>query len=236
MINMVTIYTVNIATPLTETVYESYLQKIPQDKQQRIRAFLRREDAVRALVGQVLLHSIIIDSLGIPGKALAFEQNAYGKPALMNNQDFHFNLSHAGDWVVLALDQHPVGIDVERIKDMDLDVAKRFFSAREYSDLMAQPETERIDYFFDLWTLKESYIKAIGKGLSQPLDSFAMIFEEAGISIIKEDKQQWFFRQYPLAPGYKLSVCAALDDFPGEILNKTQTELYNDFIRLRDRW
>ena len=231
---MITIYAVNISKPLPDVQFHSYLQKIPEDKQKRIQAFLRREDATRALIGQILLRIIIQDMLGIPGNVISFEQNKYGKPSLKNNEGFHFNLSHSGDWVVLAVDSRQIGIDVERI--MDIDVAKRFFSPREYNDLIARPAALRIEYFFDLWTLKESYIKAIGKGLSQPLDSFAMVFEKGKIRIIKDDSKEWFFRQYPIAPGYKLSVCAASDNFPERIVNKTADSLYNDFVRLQDNW
>ena len=150
--------------------------------------------------------------------------------------DFHFNISHSGDWVVLATGPSPLGIDVERIKDIDLDIAKRFFSGREYDDLMLKPDEERFSYFFNLWTLKESYIKAVGKGLSLPLDSFSMVMEDNRITIKTESDDNRFFRQYPVAAGYKLSICASGDSFPGEIIHKTPDDLYYEFITLHEFW
>ncbi len=68
----------------------------------------------------------------------------------------------------------PVGVDIEKIRPIDFAIAERFFTASEYRLLMDTAEQERLQLFYTLWTLKESYIKFVGKGLSIPLDSFAI--------------------------------------------------------------
>jgi len=233
---MILLQATYIPTALPEVVFSQYLQKLPEANQKRIKAFLRQEDKTRALVGQIMIRNAILDKLNIPNSTIRFEYNAYGKPALPGYPEFHFNLSHAGDWIALAVDSQPIGVDVERIKDMDMDIAKRFFSKREYTDLMAKQPAQRISYFFDLWTLKESYIKAVGMGLSLPLDSFSMVFAEDEIRIIKEDARVWFFRQYPVASAYRFSVCAATDAFPADIVRKSADTLYSDFMQLQRLW
>ena len=66
-----------------------------------------------------------------------------------------------------------IGVDIEKIQLIDLKVAQRFFSEKEYEDLIAKTSSERIAYFYDLWTLKESLTKTLGIGLTIPLNSFS---------------------------------------------------------------
>ncbi|WP_367997032.1 4'-phosphopantetheinyl transferase superfamily protein [Paenibacillus sp. MZ03-122A] len=81
-----------------------------------------------------------------------------GKPYLVDSE-WKFNVSHSGNWVALAVDIGSIGIDVERMSPIDLDIANRHFSSYEYSDLMSISPECRLEYFFRLWTLKEAYIK-----------------------------------------------------------------------------
>jgi 4'-phosphopantetheinyl transferase len=106
---------------------------------------------------------------------------------------------------------------VEQIKPIDFAIAKRFFSSTEYDDLMEKEEHERLNYFYDLWTLKESYIKARGKGLSIPLDSFSIRKHNTTITVTSNRDESWYFIQYPIGPEYKFSVCATTLHFPMDI-------------------
>nr|WP_237391871.1 4'-phosphopantetheinyl transferase superfamily protein [Paenibacillus dendrobii] len=87
----------------------------------------------------------------------------------------HFNISHSGEWVVCALDSLPVGVDVEEIKEAPFEISKRFFSREERTFLFNEAEEVRNESFYYIWTLKESYIKAIGQGLSYGLESFTVL-------------------------------------------------------------
>lgn len=108
-----------------------------------------------------------------------FGLNAYGKPHLANpdpNLDIQFNLSHTHGMAVLALViNREVGIDVENLdrQESNTDIAERFFAPEEVRELISQPQDKQPFRFLEYWTLKESYIKAIGMGLSCPLESFA---------------------------------------------------------------
>jgi 4'-phosphopantetheinyl transferase len=114
-----------------------------------------------------------------------------------------------------------VGIDVEEIKPIDFDIAKRFFSSNEHRQFLQQPEDKKLAFFYDIWTMKEAVIKAEGKGLSIPLDSFTVLAQEGRIALEYEhllERKDYVIKQYPLDPHYKMSVCACHHDFPAEFI------------------
>lgn len=171
---MVDAYILKIDKAMEKEDFSRLLNCVSEEKRERILRFHRFEDAQRTLLGDVLSRYALCKRFNLQNKDLVFGVNEYGKPLLPGFQDVHFNISHSGPWVVCAVDDQPVGIDVEIIKPMDFKIAERFFSKDEYRSLMNQPEEKKLHYFYRLWTLKESYIKAEGKGLSIPLDSFSM--------------------------------------------------------------
>lgn len=189
------------------------LNFLSDEERNKINSYLKWEDAQRGLIGKILTRAIISNRYGLKNEEICFSANRFGKPHLEGFKDFHFNISHSGEWVVCAIDSSPIGIDVEKINHIDLDIANRFFSEEEYRDLIELDEKYRIDYFFDLWSLKESYIKAQGKGLSIALDSFSIKKRGNAISIKGNDKN-CYFKQYNVAPDYKLSVCARNNNLP----------------------
>ncbi|KOS00856.1 4'-phosphopantetheinyl transferase family protein [Paenibacillus polymyxa] len=127
-----------------------------------------------------------------------------------------FNVSLSGDWVVLAAGpSQRIGIDVERINDaIELEVARRFYAEEEYCAVMQQQtEEQRLRQFFRIWTAKESYMKAIGKGLSMPLDSFSTVKGNALAEKQLINGRRWYFRTFTLEAGYLLTTCADTYDF-----------------------
>lgn len=162
---MLETYILNIDKDLSKDDFERLLGLVSEKKKERILRFHMFEDAQRSLLGDILARYAICKRLGVKNKDLSFGENEYGKPVLIAPLRIHYNISHSGDWVVCAVDDNPVGIDVEVIKPIDFKIAERFFSRDEYLALMSQPEEIRLKYFYIVWTLKESYIKAEGKGL-----------------------------------------------------------------------
>lgn len=147
-----------------------------------------------------------------------FTYNKYGKPALASNPDIHFNLSHAGNLVVCALDSFPIGIDIEKLEPIDIDIAKSFCTGDEFRQLKARKEEERLSCFYNIWTIKESYIKAMGKGLAFPITSFGVYEDENGEKNVFPSLGEWYFKQYQIDDGYVLSICAAHCDFPTSVI------------------
>ncbi|MGE5342618.1 MAG: 4'-phosphopantetheinyl transferase family protein [Candidatus Omnitrophota bacterium] len=200
------------------SLFETLLNYVSPEKRVRIKKFVREEDRLRGLFADLLIRHVIREKLGIPNKDIDFTTNYYGKPALKGRDDIEFNLSHSGEWVVGVIDNHPVGIDVEQIQSIDLDISKHYFSEDEHFDLMNK--SDKFDYFFTLWSLKESYIKILGKGLSHPLNAFSIKYhspENISMHINGQAIDDIFFRQYPIHNGYKMAVCTSHKRIPAQV-------------------
>jgi 4'-phosphopantetheinyl transferase len=143
----------------------------------RARQFRFEDDRRRYTAAHVALRRILADYLGATPASIHFSTTNYGKPELVNGSGLRFNLSHSGDWAVVAVTwRQQVGVDMEQHRD-DLEcmeLARRFFSKQEIYELEHVCDSERARAFFDCWTRKEAYVKAIGHGLSHPLETFSV--------------------------------------------------------------
>lgn len=154
--------------------------------------------------------------MGIKNRDLAFGINEYGKPILNEPEGTYFSISHSGSWVVCAVNDAAVGIDVETIKPIDFKIAERYFTKDEYASFVKQPEKTKLQYFYMLWTLKESYVKTEGKGLIIPLNSFSINIENDGITITTDNKtRKYYFYQSFLSNNAVYAICT-LDDNTNE--------------------
>lgn len=200
------IYAIEIPKSLTEYQMERYLSQIPMERQERVRRYVREEDAIRSLCGSLLTQYVIWKELKTVN--FSYSYNKYGKPFVSEFPSFHYNLSHSHNWVVCATDDNEVGIDIEKIKDIDLGIAERFFTPSEFAEIQRKSSFEQIACFYEYWTMKESYIKALGKGLSIPLNSFCIREENGEYQTIDQNSKLYFFNQLYLDNEYKLAVCS----------------------------
>ena len=138
-----------------------------------------------------------------------------GKPRLAAEEHVCFNISHSGALALFAFTlKCELGVDVERIRPVaDMEgIASRFFCAEEASELMSIPADEREQAFFQCWTRKEAYLKAQGKGLTTPLDSFRVTLgpsEPARVIHIGQDRgaaNEWILFDLDLGIQYKAAV------------------------------
>jgi 4'-phosphopantetheinyl transferase len=221
----------NLQDKIDPMLFQRLLDCVAPGKKERLLRFYRMEDKLRGLFGDLLIRDGIMQKTGLNNKDISFTTNDYGKPFLKDRDDVQFNISHSGTWVVGVIDHQPVGIDVEQVQEIDLDISKNYFSADEHEDLMQKPD--KFDYFFTLWSLKESYIKIIGKGLSHPLNAFSIKFINPGEIVIKVKEQQvkeTFFRQFEIDKQYKMAVCAAHDRIPHQVKIITPEQLIKKFL------
>lgn len=135
----------------------------PRDREN----FIASRGILRVLLGKYL---------NVQPDGINLHFNKYGKPFLKNCEgSLNFNVSHSNGKILLAFARnHEIGIDIEYIRPdfADLEIARHYFSASEILALSRLPEASRKYGFFSCWTRKEAYIKAKGRGLSIPLDSF----------------------------------------------------------------
>jgi 4'-phosphopantetheinyl transferase len=144
---------------------------------------------LRYVAGRGLLRAILSRYLDVPPGAISFHYGAHGKPALAPGDagvpPCHFNVSHAQGLVVYAIARRAVGIDVEyRHRPVEIArLARRFFAPAEQAAVTAAAPEHANDLFFQIWTRKEAYIKATGKGLAQPLQTFDVL-SGAGVDVV----------------------------------------------------
>lgn len=208
---------------------------ISLDKKSRIEKFIYKKDKIRALIGEILLKVIINQEIGLKVEDIAFDKNSYGKPHLVNCDKFHFNISHSGEFVVCAVDDKPIGIDVEEERDIKFEeIADSFFTEKELHYIMKEDSEPSLSKFYRIWTLKESYIKCCGKGLSIPLKSFSIdINNDEPIKVISEqESSECVFKSYDIEPGYKMSVCSFNRSIPSIISIIDQNSLIGQFTKL----
>ncbi|NDY73017.1 phosphopantetheinyl transferase [Desulfobacter hydrogenophilus] len=179
---------------------------------QKADRYMKPSDRHLSLVSRALVRYVIGEVTRQDPQSLNFLTNEHGKPFLVGLPDIHFNLSHSHGAAVCALCRNaPVGVDVEDVgRHTDFSIAKRFFSFCEAELVSRAPEAEKRKLFFDIWTLKEAYIKAVGRGLSIPLNSFSFNANEAGIQITFSDtgrvEPTWQFFQWRPESGKIVAV------------------------------
>jgi 4'-phosphopantetheinyl transferase len=144
----------------------------------RSRRFLSARHGERYVVAHARLRQVLAAVFQADPRSLKFIEGEHGKPELAGSSaeaGLHFNLSHSGalGLVGWSRDRH-IGVDVEAWREMRDEAAlvRRYFSAAEIAAWEAVPPAQRTEAFFNLWTRKEAYIKALGRGLSLPLASF----------------------------------------------------------------
>jgi 4'-phosphopantetheinyl transferase len=205
--------------------FEHLMHSVSEERRAKVQSFIRPEDANRGLLGDVLIRSIVCSKLNMTNKEIHFTTEPNGKPCVAGLPSFHFNIAHSGRWIVCAVDCDPVGIDFEEIKPISLDVAQYFFSRQEYRWLMDQDEAARLSCFYELWTLKESFVKWLGKGLSYPLNSFSILPGTGHSLSWPTIDQTCFFYQPDVDPDYKMAVCSTTEVFPEQMILKSIDDL-----------
>lgn len=127
----------------------------------------------RFVIARAALRLLLSRYLHVPAEQILFTYGPKGKPRV-TGASIHFNTSHSGDLALLAFAGCEIGVDIEQIRPLPEleEIAKRFFCAQEAAELTSLPLSERERAFFRCWTRKEAYLKAVGDGLSAPLDGF----------------------------------------------------------------
>ena len=171
------------------------------------------------LVTRVLVRSVLGEALGKAPEAVQFVLNPWGRPALAPGSSpspLHFNISHADGLVVcLVSTKHEVGVDTELLSRAPelLALAPEVFAPEEQRALAALHGNAQAARAVTLWTLKESYIKARGMGLSLPLDGFTFRFTDSEISLevepaLDDDGTRWQFQTQTLG-AHRISMAIA---------------------------
>lgn len=198
---MVKVYAVNISGIVVDP---EWFRLVSEHKRQRLCTISDPQTLTQTLLGDLLIRFLAVKYLGVSNQNLLFSTTEFGKPYLVTgNQPFHFNLSHSGHWIVCAIDRNPVGIDVQLKEPVDIDLVKNILSPLACRHYLALLPEQQLDYFYDLWTLHEGYIKLTGEGLADPIAA----------PIDQLQNQAVFYRKYELESAYCLAACSFSNQF-----------------------
>ena len=184
---------------------------LSEDEHARAARFVFDRHRARFIAGRATLRRILGRYVGLAPERLEFGYGSRDKPFLKNGSDgdaVRFNLSHTGELALLAVVRaREIGVDVERIRAVKehLRLAGRYFAPGEVAAIRALPREVQYEAFFNCWTRKEAYIKALGTGLACPLDGFEVSLapgSPAALLRINDNpvaSSEWFLRA--LEPG-----------------------------------
>jgi 4'-phosphopantetheinyl transferase len=188
------------------------------DERRRAEKYYRAVDRDHFIVARGVLRRIISIYLQISPGALQFTYNEYGKPNIadhQNDRNLNFNLSHSNDLALYGFRLGGgLGIDIEYMREdfATLEIADHFFAKDEVDALRSLPADQRVKAFFNCWSRKESYIKALGMGVSFPLDRFAVSLapgDAPALLKVEDDAREpdrWMMYELQPGDGYAAAV------------------------------
>ena len=190
------------------------------DEIARARRLQRPADRELFLLAHAMLRDVLARYLSVMPIQIVLKSAANGKPFLADSHctDLRFNLSHSGDAVLCALTRgREIGVDIEAAAPREdlLSIARHFFAPDECTALAARSGDDRLALFYLLWTRKEAYLKACGKGLSYPLNKFSVMPSLAVPSnpVVRGpdtgSEATWSCYGLPMPPGYAAATVIA---------------------------
>ncbi|WP_051271243.1 4'-phosphopantetheinyl transferase family protein [Shimazuella kribbensis] len=158
-----------------------FLSILSIEEQEKAAKFHFSSDREKFVISHGIMRQLLSSYLACDPQEIQYEKNAYGKPSLSSPSSYvHFNLSHSSQLGALAVSSHPIGVDIEYIHVLDdyVSLTKHFLSEKESKYFRDLESRDQKTAFYRAWTIKEAYIKAIGMGLSYPIEQVTMSINE----------------------------------------------------------
>ena len=197
-----------------EVYFSEYYKVMSHERKRKVDSCLFKKDK-RLSLGAGILMDRGLSACGLHEREGVVSCRGNGKPYLPRYPHIHFDLSHSGSRVLAVFAEVETGCDIEQVQPADLALAQRFFTPKEYDFIAGQQGREAQDTaFFRIWTLKESFLKAVGTGLGLSLDAFEItISPEENITVCKKTEEahrlcpgRFAFREYRMGE-YCTAVC-----------------------------
>lgn len=194
---------------IIKATWPSSLHCLSEAEHNRIESMKIPQAKLTLAAAHTLKREELAKVVNIPAADIEFVLGDHGKPAIspaQNPDNIEFNLSHAGDYVMFCISQNgPIGVDIERIKDKsNLDIAERFFNPLEVKQIKASANPNLC--FFELWTLKEAFVKAIGLGIGYGLERFAVDAESGKLLAVEDDYAHIHCEKVKAPEGYVAAI------------------------------
>ena len=175
-----------------------------------------KEVALRRLLGEALVRFALKKYWNLTSEDYRIDRGEKGKPFIVGVENVFFNMAHSGDYVVCAVSDREIGIDIEKRAKARMEVAGRFFHGEEVAQLKMLEEDKQDQLFFNYWSVKESFLKYIGTGLARPLNSFIVSFSGGGVSLFERgNKLPLYVHACPVDDGYACHVCCEYEELTG---------------------
>lgn len=180
--------------------YNFFLTTLKLEKQIKISNILKDDDKKRSILGEILLIKLL-NELNINYNSIIIIKNKYGKPYIKDLNLF-FNISHSKDFVICAISNNEIGIDIEQIRETKESIINQFVTIKEkqYINEFKNKYNKRA---FEIFTLKESYFKCLGINLNHIKD----IEFEINNNIIKCNKHNFEFKLIYEIDNYIIAIC-----------------------------
>jgi len=193
--------------------------RLTDAERERAARFRRDADRERFVIGRSTRRELLARHLGTDPATLAFEEGRHGKPHLPpdNSPGPHFNSSHSGRWVLHAIADIEVGVDVEEIRPefADLDDFAWVLSDAERAFVLAAAPPQRAAALATVWVRKEAYVKALGEGLSRSLSAIGIVAGASGEPMLAFDRnppahqRRWSFADLEIDARHKACLVHA---------------------------
>lgn len=196
------VYFFNITVLRNRDIFNEKLKEVDEERIKKIKKLKNTDDRLRSL-GAGLLTNFLRKRYSIKE---GLKVDKFGKP-YFENAKVYFNISHSGNFVVMAVSRWNIGIDVQRMKLVRNRVAEKNFLPKE-CEYINEFEDDQIKQqrFCEIWTIKEAYLKNIGIGLRKPLNSFEVDLSEETPKIVDHDELRVV--QFKMDTRYVVAVCA----------------------------
>jgi 4'-phosphopantetheinyl transferase len=205
-------------TTLPDLLWQHYLNLLPEEMQMQNSRYRRTEDRHAHLLGRLLLLEALAE-LNFSNALASMQYTSQGKPYFPGGPAF--NISHSGKGVCCVLSgDGSVGIDTEWIRKTDISVFKKLFSSTEWQNILTH--TDPLQLFFRYWTIKESVIKAEGKGLAIPLNQIKIKTEHLAVY----GQTEWHLTKIGLFEDHCTTLATSVQTLP-DSLTVRRLDFYN---------
>ena len=190
---------------LNEESFNRLIKAVKPYRKEKIDKLSLKESKYLSLAVELLIRKACEDfGVSYLNEEIVFNQ--YGKPSFKNSK-FFFNTAHSGKYALCVIADTEVGCDIEEIKEYKVKVAERCFTPKENAYI--ESTNDKNDMFYRLWTLKESYLKCIGKGFSLSPTSFELTSKDEDI-VIKDNEDYSFIEVKH--DNYRIAFCLKTKD------------------------
>ncbi len=196
---MAKLYLVN-----TKSVREEDINNLSSFRIKKANSFVDEKDKLLSLAAGIALYKGLKE-IGLNEKDLDIEINEYGKPYFKDQTNIKFNLSHSIDTSICVISSKEVGCDIEKLRKYNTKIVNKCFSNKEQEFIKKASNIN--EAFTRIWTLKESFLKAIGKGVDFNMNNITIIPQENNV-IIKQniDNRNWKLNEIKIDDNY-IAIC-----------------------------